>query len=114
MEELNQSASALAVLHGPREKSDELTASQNILMTVSGHSAISRFEGLGTMFGEAPRRKVLCSCGAIAEIDSAMASRKKGLGKVVECIACRNRRIADEMETLNAHFNGEGRPEDDQ
>ncbi|MDD1769990.1 MAG: hypothetical protein LUO79_02795 [Methanomassiliicoccales archaeon] len=65
------------------------------------------------MFGDTPRRKVLCSCGAIADFDSAMASRKKGLGKVVECRACRNRRIAQEMEELTVHYCGED-PQDDQ
>ena len=64
------------------------------------------------MFGDTPRRKVLCSCGAIADFDSAMASRKKGLGKFVECRACRNRRIAHEMEELSAHFSGEDLPDD--
>jgi hypothetical protein len=65
------------------------------------------------MFGDTPRRKVLCSCGAIAEFDSAMASRKKGLGKVVECRTCRNRRIAQEMEELAVQYNGED-PQDAQ
>ena len=59
------------------------------------------------MFGESPKRKVLCPCGAIADIDSGVASTKKRLGKSVECRSCRNERVAQEMEELRAHFNGE-------
>jgi hypothetical protein len=61
------------------------------------------------MFGESPKRKVLCLCGAIADVDSGMASTKKKLGKSVECRSCRNERIAQEMEELNSHFIGEDR-----
>ena len=68
---------------------------------------------MGLMFGDSPRRKVLCSCGAIADFDSAMASRKKVLGKIVECRTCRNRRIAEEMEAVDAHYNGEDGTEED-
>ncbi len=35
------------------------------------------------MFGESPKRKVLCLCGAIADVDSGIASTKKRLGKSV-------------------------------
>lgn len=59
------------------------------------------------MFGEAPKRKVLCSCGAIAEVDLRMANTKMNLGKVVECRACRNNRIAREKEELEKHFSGQ-------
>jgi hypothetical protein len=59
------------------------------------------------MFGESPKRKVLCLCGAIAEIDSKVAGSKKRLGKCVECRSCRNERIAQEMEELRSHFTGE-------
>jgi len=58
------------------------------------------------MFGSAPKRKVLCACGAIAEVDSGMASTKRGLGKSVECRSCRNQRIAREKEELDVHFSG--------
>jgi hypothetical protein len=58
------------------------------------------------MFVESPKRKILCSCGAIAEIDSAMVSTKNGLGKMVECRVCRNRRIAREFQEMEHHFNG--------
>jgi hypothetical protein len=59
------------------------------------------------MFGESPKRKVLCLCGAIADVDSGIASTKKKLGKSVECRSCRNERIAQEMEDLRNHFTGE-------
>jgi hypothetical protein len=59
------------------------------------------------MFGESPKRKVLCLCGAIADVDSGIASTKKRLGKSVECRSCRNERIAKEMEDLRNHFIGE-------
>jgi hypothetical protein len=66
------------------------------------------YEVLGDiMFGESPKRKVLCLCGAIADIDSGIASTKKRLGKSVECRSCRNERIAQEMEDLRNHFTGE-------
>jgi hypothetical protein len=59
------------------------------------------------MFGESPKRKVLCLCGAIADVDSGMASTKKKLGKSIECRSCRNERIAQEMDELRSHFTGE-------
>lgn len=57
-------------------------------------------------FGEYRKRKVLCPCGAIAEVDSAVAGAKSSLGKTVECRSCRNRRIAHEREELDSHFKG--------
>lgn len=65
------------------------------------------------MFKDSPKRKVLCLCGAIVDIDSAIASTKKRLGKSVECRCCRNERIAQEMEELRSHFNGEDWKNDD-
>ncbi len=59
------------------------------------------------MFGESPKRKILCLCGAIADVDSGIASTKKRLGKSIECRSCRNERIAQEMEDLRSHFTGE-------
>ncbi len=114
MQDLNQAANALATIGGPRVDVNELSpASQSVVVSSSGQSGYARLKGMGVMFGDTPRRKVLCSCGAIAEFDSAMASRKKGLGKVVECRACRNRRIAEEMDALAALYNGEDAQEDD-
>jgi len=66
------------------------------------------------MFGESPKRKVLCLCGAIADVDSGMASTKKKLGKCIECRSCRNERIAQEMEELRSHFTGEDGENGDQ
>ena len=66
------------------------------------------------MFGESPKRKVLCLCGAIADIDSGIASTKKRLGKSVECRSCRNERIAQEMEDLRSHYAGEDKENSDQ
>jgi hypothetical protein len=65
------------------------------------------------MFVETPKRKVLCPCGAIAEVDSATVLTKNGLGKTVECRVCRNRRIAREYEEIDRHFNGGGENVDD-
>jgi len=56
------------------------------------------------MFTGSPKRKVLCLCGAIADVDTGIASTKKRLGKSVECRSCRNERIAQEMEDLRSHF----------
>ncbi len=64
-------------------------------------------------FGESPKRKVLCSCGAIAEVDHGIATRKISLGKSMECRACRNERIAREREELAKHFNGQDQEEED-
>jgi len=59
------------------------------------------------MFGESPKRKVLCSCGVIAEVDLRIASTKMNLGKVLECRTCRNERISRERGELERHFSGE-------
>jgi len=59
------------------------------------------------MFVEMPKCKVLCSCGAIADVDCGMANTKRGLGKNVECRTCRNQRIASEMLEIRRHFYGE-------
>ena len=78
-----------------------------ILITRSS-SKSNESEMLGdVMFGESPKRKVLCLCGAVADVDSRIASTKKRLGKSVECRSCRNERIAQEMEELRSHFSGE-------
>jgi hypothetical protein len=64
------------------------------------------------LFGESPKRKVLCSCGAIAEVDQNIATKKISLGKAMECRACRNERIAREREELERHFSGKGEEEE--
>jgi len=71
----------------------------------ANHHPFNRVLGQG-MFVEAPKRKILCSCGAIAEVDSAMVSTKNDLGKTVECRVCRNKRIARELDEIDRHFNG--------
>jgi len=58
------------------------------------------------VFGDPPKRKVLCSCGTIAEVDQGIASKKASLGKALECRTCRNERIAREREELERHFSG--------
>jgi hypothetical protein len=61
-----------------------------------------------TLFGETTKRKILCSCGAIAEIDQGIAANKMMLGKAMECRTCRNERIARERDELEQHFSGNG------
>lgn len=58
------------------------------------------------MFGPCSTKKALCSCGKIAELDMNSISLKRGLKKQVECSACRNRRVAEEYERLERHFQG--------
>ena len=53
------------------------------------------------MFGPYLIGKVLCDCGVLADLDEEVILRKKLLGKSVECRACRNRRIAEELEIDN-------------
>ena len=53
------------------------------------------------MFGPYLIGKVLCDCGELAVLDEEVILRKKLLGKSVECRACRNRRIAEELEIDN-------------
>jgi len=65
------------------------------------------------LFGDPPKRKVLCSCGAIAEVDQSIASKKVSLGKIMECRACRNERIARERDELERHFSGQGDEEEE-
>jgi hypothetical protein len=66
------------------------------------------------MFGESPKRRVLCLCGAVADVDSRIANTKKRLGKSIECRSCRNERIAHEMDDLRSHFSGEDGENGDQ
>lgn len=58
------------------------------------------------MFGPYSMNKALCGCGALADLDTEVVRRKRGLGKRVECVNCRNRRIAKEQELLEKHFLG--------
>jgi len=103
-----QIADALALGHerSVAEKSTGVNEQACLVVSLPMRADISRAAWVGAMFGDTPRRKILCSCGAIADFDSAMASRKRSLGKAVECRACRNERISHEMEDLNAQFLG--------
>lgn len=58
------------------------------------------------MFGPNSMNKALCGCGALMDLDADMLQRKKGMGKRVECARCRNRRVAEEREALERHFQG--------
>jgi hypothetical protein len=58
------------------------------------------------MFGPNSMNKALCGCGALVDLDAEVLQRKKGLGKRVECVRCRNRRVAEEQELLDRHFRG--------
>jgi hypothetical protein len=51
--------------------------------------------------------KAFCACGAIAELDSSVISRKRNLGKEVECSRCRNRRISEEHRELRKLYSEE-------
>lgn len=50
--------------------------------------------------------KVYCKCGRIVGLDSNQTELKFSLKKNVECIECRNHRVARDIEELNAHFDG--------
>lgn len=58
------------------------------------------------MFGPNPKNKALCICGALTDLDAEVVRMKAGLGKRVECARCRNRRIAQEHESLERHYLG--------
>jgi len=66
------------------------------------------FSGWGeVMFGSFSKKKALCQCGVIADVDSAAVRVKLRLGKEIECMACRNERIAKELLELQVHFFGQ-------
>jgi hypothetical protein len=56
--------------------------------------------------------RVLCSCGAVVELDRSMVGIKHKLGKTVECRRCRNARIAREKEEEDIAFTGIKEDED--
>ncbi len=51
--------------------------------------------------------KVYCSCGSIVDLDRNFIDLKRSLGKPIECVSCRNRRINEDIEALDRHFLGE-------
>jgi hypothetical protein len=60
------------------------------------------------MFSQSPKRKMLCTCGAITDVDAASVNVKRVLGKPIECRACRNERIARELSE------GDDKPESEE
>ncbi|MGD0818090.1 MAG: hypothetical protein ABR986_06780 [Methanomassiliicoccales archaeon] len=50
--------------------------------------------------------RILCSCGAVVELDRSVVGIKHKLGKMVECRKCRNARIAREKEEEDIAFTG--------
>jgi hypothetical protein len=59
-----------------------------------------------------PTSRILCSCGAVVELDRSVVGIKHKLGKTVECRRCRNARIAHEKEEEDIAFNGVKEEED--
>jgi hypothetical protein len=49
---------------------------------------------------------VYCACGRIVALDRSEMSLKISLGKDLECMSCRNRRIAQEIDYLNNLYDG--------
>ncbi|MEM0448688.1 MAG: hypothetical protein QW520_02575 [Methanomassiliicoccales archaeon] len=76
------------------------------------HASLQNHLWLKGSIVDLPKRKILCSCGVIAEIDSRMVGVKSRLGKSLECRRCRNERIAREREELEKHFLGEEREDE--
>jgi hypothetical protein len=109
------------ILHSPRQLAEALNGHDARLTndTIGGARAFeSRLDHVKRvmpqrpaqvmmLFGEPPRRKILCSCGAIAEVDQGIAAKKMILGKAMECRACRNGRISRERDELEKHFSGQ-------
>lgn len=58
-------------------------------------------------------KKVYCCCGRIVDLDTGYFTRRKQLGKPVECIHCRNLRISREIDELNDIFSGQKSEESD-
>jgi hypothetical protein len=50
--------------------------------------------------------RILCSCGAVVELDRSAVGIKRKLGKTVECRKCRNARITREKEEEDIAFTG--------
>ena len=51
--------------------------------------------------------KIYCACGRIVALDKREMNIKKSLNKELECMACRNLRIAYDIELFNECYNGE-------
>ncbi len=50
---------------------------------------------------------VYCECGRIVWLDRSEMGLKLSIGKKLECTHCRNRRISEEIDSMNRHFSGE-------
>ncbi|MGI6472274.1 MAG: hypothetical protein ACOX1N_04335 [Candidatus Methanomethylophilaceae archaeon] len=50
---------------------------------------------------------VYCECGRLVWLDRTAMNLKLSMGKPLECSRCRNKRISEEIELLDRHFNGE-------
>lgn len=48
--------------------------------------------------------KIYCKCGRIADVDFYELRLKKSLNKAVECPYCRNKRISEELDKLDDHY----------
>jgi hypothetical protein len=51
---------------------------------------------------------VYCECGRIVWLDRSEMFLKLSIGKKLECTHCRNRRISEDIDSLNRHFSDEG------
>ncbi len=50
---------------------------------------------------------VYCDCGRIVWLDRSSMILKLSMGKSLECMPCRNRRISEEIDSIERHFRGE-------
>lgn len=48
--------------------------------------------------------KVYCPCGCIVDLDKNVIKIKQNLGKIIECMSCRNSRISTEIDMMERHF----------
>ena len=58
------------------------------------------------MFSSENEMCVYCACGRIVALDKSEMQLKISLGKNLECMSCRNRRIANEIDYLNNLYDG--------
>ena len=49
---------------------------------------------------------VYCMCGRIVTLDRSEMQLKLSLGKELQCTSCRNRRISQEIDYINALYDG--------
>lgn len=77
-------------IRSPDSKIPSLNGRYSTLDGVNGHSLM----------------KIYCSCGRIVGLDRSEMNTKLALGKELECIVCRNHRIARDIEDLDRHFDG--------